>query len=89
MEFGLSGVKVEFYNIKMGWCMGVVVGKTLLLFVMLQAKIKGYMRELDMWSSVGVLNGIHQFRNHLRHSSCASVDADDDNLASQQDGIVR
>jgi hypothetical protein len=35
------------------------VGKTLLLFVMLQAKIKGYMRELDMWSSVGVLNGIH------------------------------
>jgi hypothetical protein len=59
MEFGLSGVRVEFYNIRMGWSMGFVVGKTILLFVLLQAEIKRYMRELDMWSSVGELNGTH------------------------------
>jgi hypothetical protein len=41
--------------------MGFVVGKTLLLFVLSEAKIKGYMRELDMCLSIGDLNGIHSF----------------------------
>jgi hypothetical protein len=59
MEFGLSGVRVWVFSTRMARSIGMQSGKTLPLLVLLQAKIKGYMRELDMCSLVADAKGIY------------------------------
>jgi hypothetical protein len=48
-SFGRWGLGFQYKN---GTEHRFAVGETLLLFVLLQATIKGYVRELEIWSSV-------------------------------------